>query len=82
MLIKMNEDVNNRLLSVRITIVMVREKFTFLDAPGIYKVYLKRYFNIDYNIEEIEKVMYELEEAHIIHHEQGIIDFPEDFKLI
>jgi hypothetical protein len=71
-------------LQTRITIVQVKEDFNFLTPLNQYKSKLKEYFNVDYNEDEIESALHEIEEAYIedeFQREQASFEIPEDFDI-
>lgn len=53
------------LLDTRLSIVMVRENKTFLTTFTEFQSLLKKYFNLEYTLDEIETALYRLEEAYI-----------------
>lgn len=77
-------DVNRNMLDTRITIVMAREGYTFLNRIDQYKLKLKEYFNVEYGEADIGKSLHDLEEAYMQHEYdkmQQVIEIPEDFEL-
>ena len=77
------ENKNELMLTIRITILMVRFKYNFLNSPQDYQTQLKKLFNYEYTIEKIQLALHELEEAHIVGEADkslGIIEYPEDFN--
>ena len=76
-------DINKQLLETRLTIIMVRESYTFVDKISNFQRQLKSYFNVDYNLDEIENSLKDLEEAYLFHEDelqkQNTIEYEEDF---
>lgn len=75
-------NINKELLATRITIIMVRENYTFLNTISDFKNKLKEYFNVNYTDDEIETTIHDLEEAYLFHEyekEKQIIEHEEDF---
>lgn len=70
-------------LEVRISIVMLREKLNFLSTIKSFQVELKRYFDYEYTLDEIENALHSMEETFIDHEAQEeyqIIELPEDYN--
>lgn len=76
------EDRNLLLLGTRLTILMVRYDYNFLNSLSDYQFKLKKLFNYNYTQDEIEIELKKLEEAHIayqIDKSKGVIEYPEDY---
>lgn len=79
----MTENNDELMLIIRITILMVRFKYTFLNSPQDYQTQLKKLFKYEYTIEKIELALHQLEEAHIVGEADrslGVIEYPEDYN--
>lgn len=78
----MNEN-DIRLLDTRISIIMVRENYTFLNTISDFKVKLYEYFKVYYSEDLIESCLNRLQEAHLANEyeqqQQHIIEIEEDF---
>jgi hypothetical protein len=76
-------NINKQMLETRLTIVMVRENYTFLNTISNFKIKLKELFNVDYSEDEIENALHELEEAYIVHEfereQQEFVEHEEDY---
>ena len=73
---------NKMFLVIRMTIVMVRFGYNFLNSPQDYQAKLKSLFKYEYSIKEITLALYKLEEAHIVSEADrtlGAIEQPEDY---
>lgn len=70
----------NQLLKVRISLIIVKESFTFINTPIEYSNKLYKWFGKAYNEEDIKACLYELEES-FIEDKENIREIPEDFKL-
>lgn len=53
------------LLEVRITIIMRREGYNFLNTLNDFQVQLKKYFKEEYDLDKIEDALHRLEETYI-----------------
>ena len=77
-------DVNKQLLETRITIIQVRENYSFLHKIEQYKIKLQEYFKTDYSEFDIGNALTNLEEAYLNHEyeqAQQVLEIPEDFEL-
>ena len=76
---------DKQLLEVRLSIVMRRENYNFLEKFTTFQTKLKKYFNYEYTLDEIENALHKMEERYIIQETnpdevKNIIDIPEDYK--
>jgi hypothetical protein len=76
-----------QLLEVHLSIIIVKEKYTFLTSPYTFKLKLKEYFNYVETIENISEALNNLENNYlneIYEREKEIIVLSsiEDFELI
>lgn len=69
-----------QILKIRISVLFVREKFTFFNTIQEYKAKLRELFTIDYCLDEIETALNELEEQ-LVTTPETVIEIPEDFEL-
>ena len=73
---------NKLLLVIRITILMVRFGYNFLNSPQDYQSKLKSLFKYEYELRDITLALYKLEEAHIVSEADrtlGPMEYPEDY---
>ena len=73
----LNED---DLLRLRLSVVFVRDKLTFLDPTSYFVVRLKHWFKHDY-IEDHVKVVLNSMEEEMIGSPDDVMEIPEDFEL-
>lgn len=74
----------NKLLQIRLSIIMRVENYTFITSLYDFQNQLKLKFQHEANLDEIENALYKLEETYINNLEEEskqIIEFPEDFQL-
>ena len=69
------------LLKLRLSLIIVRYKFTFLNTTDEFHLKLDQVFKKDYNKEDIKMCLMQLEEIVLEEQEESIIYIPEDFKL-
>ena len=72
----------NDLLPVHLSIIMIREKYTFLNTISEFKIQLYKYFKVDYQEEDIKASLYLLEEAYMVREaevENQVIEYEEDY---
>lgn len=75
---------NKNLLQVRISIILIRENYTFLNNLKDFQLQLKKYFNEEYSQDKIEDALHEMEETYIIkelEETNQITDLPEDYEF-
>ncbi len=73
-------DDRKQILKIRISVLFVKEKFTFFNTIQEYKTKLRQLFTTDYCLDEIETALNELEEQ-LINVPETVIEIPEDFEL-
>lgn len=68
------------LLKLRLSLIIVRYRYTFLNTVDEFAVKLNQIFKVEYDGDEIKMALMQLEE-NLIHEEIEIIHIPEDFKV-
>lgn len=74
----------NRLeeLRLRISLIIKKDRFTFINTPFEFSNKLYKYFGQTYNEDEIENVLNELEDELIEKQvSDEVIQIPEDFEI-
>jgi hypothetical protein len=74
------------LLQTRLSIVMVKENYNFLNTLRDFQIKLKKYFAFEYTEDEIEDALHQMEENYIVQQfeedqEHQLIEYPEDYKF-
>lgn len=77
--VNMNCLTRKDVLKLRISVLMVSEKLTFINPIQEFQLRLRIRFTENYTLDEVETGLNELEEQFI--EEPDIIDIPEDFEL-
>lgn len=76
---------SKQLLKSRISIVMIRLEYTFLNSLIDFQSQLKKLFAFEYTLDEIEDTLHQMEEDFITQHfieqeESNIPEIPEDYN--
>jgi len=71
----------NYQLKVHLSAIMRDKGYTFITSLYDYQHQLKLRFKYEASLDKIEDALTELEQE-LLHEEQGIIEYPEDFELI
>ena len=69
------------LLKLRLSLVIVRYKFTFLNTADEFHSKLEQVFKKNYSKQDIKMCLMQLEEIVLEEQEESIIHISEDFKL-
>ena len=69
------------LLKLRLSLIIVRYKFTFLNTVDEFHLKLEQVFKKNYSKQDIKICLMQLEEIILEEQEESIIHIPEDFKL-
>jgi hypothetical protein len=75
---------SQQLLSVRLSIVMIRENYNFLNTLNDFQLQLKKHFNYEYTQDEIENALHKMEEdflakQFIEEQNRDLPEIPEDY---
>ena len=73
-----------QLLQTRLSIIMKRENYNFLNTLTDFQLQLKKYFKEEYSQDQIEDALHEMEENYIVKELEEtnyIIEIPEDYKF-
>ena len=69
-----------QLLKLQISVLFIRYKFTFLNTLVEFQTKLSYEFKVDYNQDEIEDALGELEEM-LLEEPEKVIEIPEDYEI-
>ncbi len=68
----------SQILKIRISVLFIREKFTFFNSVIEFKNRLRQLFVEDYTLDEIETCLNELEDQ-LVEEPEKVFEYPEDY---
>lgn len=69
-----------QILKLRISVIFKKEQYTFLNTLNDFQITLKKYFSIEYSLDQIENALMEMEEQ-FLENNEDVIEIPEDFTF-